>query len=120
MERLDAADVVGAIALVAGLGARDDLDAVGIAAPAAARFLCILLERLLPLHRRLPGQIDMPVLPGAGAAYDVEAREIAAVTAAPAMAGVGNRRYDGSLSRSSVDTRVRAPGCRPPDVGPRT
>jgi hypothetical protein len=95
---------------MAGLGPGDDLDAIAVAAPAAADLVELLLEDLEALHFRRTGQIDVPELPGARPAHDVEAGEVAAVTAAPPVALVRDREGHAptlnSAGQRSTPTRV--------------
>ena len=116
-ERLDAADVVRAIALVTRLGSGDDLDPVSVAAPAAAHLVDLLFEGLGTLYLGGTGEIHVPVLPRAGAAYDVEAGEVAAVSAAPPVVLVGEREGHAprvSRGRSGDGTQPAPRACRAP------
>lgn len=70
--------------------ARDDLHGVGLAAPTAPNLLHDLLERPGFLHGGLPRQVEMPELLDPGPADDIEPREVSAVSAAPAMTGIGD------------------------------
>ena len=102
LARSDTTDVVGTVALVTGLGPGDDLDAITIAAPAATHLVELLLEDLKALHLRRTGQIHVPELAGARPTYDVEAGQVAAVTAAPPVALVRDREGHAPTLNSST------------------
>ena len=102
LARSDTTDVVGTVALVTGLGPGDDLDAITIAAPAATHLVELLLEDLEALHLRRTGQIHVPELAGARPTYDVEAGQVAAVTAAPPVALVRDREGHAPTLNSST------------------
>lgn len=90
--RLHAAEIVRAVTLMAWLRTVDDLDPIGLVAPSAADPFHLVHEHLGLVDDGISCEVDVPELPREGAAYDVEAGEVAAMTAPPAVLRVGKRQ----------------------------
>ena len=86
---------------------RNGLDGVHRRAPAARHVLHDVLDDGAVLHDLLPGEIDVHVVAGTGDARDVEARQVAALAAAPADVRTGQR--NGHVSTLILSGSRRTP-----------
>ena len=103
--RLDAAHVMGAVSLMAGFGAPDDLDAIVVTAPTALHVLDSSFDDLGRFDLWLTGEIHVPELPSPSRAQNIEASEVAAVATSPSVLGVGKIRHVADPSRSGPHLR---------------
>ena len=84
----------------------DDLDPVAVAAPPAHDLVDLLLEDLDALDLGSASEVDVPELPRACTAYDVESGEVAAVSAPPPVVLVGERECHGPTLANATQTTV--------------